>query len=165
MSAQIQIVAVGKIKEKHYTQAIAEYRKWLSRFCKLTLIEVEDEKNPKEYKNSKEHNEALTIKALNREALKIQSYLKNSVVIAMDIKGIKVSSERFSEIVKGYYESERDISFIIGGSLGLSREVLELSDLRLSMSDMTFPHRLARIMLIEQIYRAFKIIFNETYHK
>ena len=159
LSAKIQIIAVGKIKEKYYTDAAAEYKKRLSRFCKLTITEVEDERNPKE------PNEALTQRVLEKESLKIQPYLKNSVVIAMDIKGSKVSSERFSEIVRGYFENERDITFVVGGSLGLAADILESADLRLSMSDMTFPHQLARIMLIEQIYRAFKIIVNETYHK
>ncbi|MCL2163929.1 MAG: 23S rRNA (pseudouridine(1915)-N(3))-methyltransferase RlmH [Oscillospiraceae bacterium] len=159
MSNKIQIVAVGKLKEKYLCDAMAEYEKRLSRFCRLGIVEVADEKNPKGY------SEAETQIALNREAERILPHLKNSVVITLDAKGLKVNSEQFSRILGEYLEQRRDVAFVIGSSLGLGKGVIEASDMRLSMSDMTFPHQLARVILIEQIYRAFKIISNEKYHK
>ena len=105
------------------------------------------------------------MKVLTREASKILPHIKNTAVIAMDVKGLRFNSERFSEILKKYFESNKDITFVVGGSLGLGKDVLDMADMRLSMSEMTFPHQMARVMLIEQIYRAFKIIGNETYHK
>ena len=156
---KIQIVAVGKIKEKFYIDAVAEYSKRLSRFCRLSIAEVEDERDPKE------QNEAHVKKMLSREAASILPRLKNTAVIAMDVNGRKVDSERFAAILRELFEGDRDISFVIGGSYGLAKDVLDAADLSLSMSDMTFPHQLARVMLIEQIFRAFKIIGNEKYHK
>ena len=159
MSDRIQIVAVGKMKEKYFNETVSEYVKRLTRFCKLTVIEVGDERNPKE------QNKAQELIALSRESSRILQHIKNTTVVAMDVKGARVSSERFAEIIKSYYESNKSVSFVIGGSMGLGKDILDKSDLKLSMSDMTFPHQLARVILIEQLYRAFKIIANEVYHK
>jgi 23S rRNA (pseudouridine1915-N3)-methyltransferase len=158
---KIQIVAVGNIKEKHFKDAIAEYGKRLSRFCKLEIIEVDEEINPKE------QNGILTQRVLSKEAAKIMPRLRNCTVIALDVKGDRMSSERFAEQLKEYFYGSggRDIVFVVGGSLGLDESVLNAAKLKLSMSDMTFPHQMARVMLIEQIYRAFKITNNEKYHK
>ena len=159
MPMRIRVVAVGKIKEKYFSGAIEEYSKRLTRFCKLEIIEADDEKAPAGLAD------AQISQALEREGARVKPHLKNTVVISLDSKGQKVSSERFSEILRGYVGNGKALSFVIGGSLGISREILDLSDMRISMSDMTFPHQMARVMLLEQIYRAFKIIGNENYHK
>ena len=159
MSAKIKIVAVGRIKERHFRDTIAEYTKRLGRFCKLSIIEVEDEKNPPN------QSETLVSRVLKQECLRLMPHIKDTNTIAMDVSGQKITSERFSELLKDLFERDKDLSFVIGGSLGLDKEILERSDMRLSMSDMTFPHQLARVMLIEQIYRAFKILAHEKYHK
>ena len=156
---KIKIVAVGKLKEKFWRDAENEYAKRLSRFCKFEIIELPDLKNPDL------SSEALCLEVMKKEGKEILSKIKNEYVIAMCIEGRKVTSERFSEMLSEIPMRNPDITFVIGGSLGLSDEVKKRADMKLSMSDMTFPHALARVMLTEQIYRGFKILKGESYHK
>lgn len=156
----INIICVGKIKENYLKDAITEYSKRLSKYCKLNIIEVSDEQIPDSVNKKQSDN----IK--NMEGKKILSNIKNSYVISLDLKGKQFSSEEFSNKINNIslnYNSS--ITFIIGGSLGLSEEVLSHSNELICFSKMTFPHQLIRVFLLEQIYRAFKILNNETYHK
>ena len=156
----INIICVGKIKENYLKDAITEYSKRLSKYCKLNIIEVSDEQIPDSVNKKQSDN----IK--NIEGKKILSNIKNSYVISLDLKGKQFSSEEFSNKINNIslnYNSS--ITFIIGGSLGLSEEVLSHSNELICFSKMTFPHQLIRVFLLEQIYRAFKILNNETYHK
>lgn len=157
----IVIIAVGKLKEKYLKDAITEYKKRLSSYCKLEIIETQDESTPN--KSSKALDEIIKTK----EAGRIKKHLKrDSFVISMDIKGKKFTSMELSQEIRMLSLSGKsDITFIIGGSIGLADEILKLSDLRFSISDLTFPHQLVRLILIEQIYRSFKIIKGEPYHK
>ena len=157
----ITIIAVGKLKERYLRDASAEYQKRLSTLCKLNIVEVNPEKlsdNPsaKEIEN-----------ALNNEAKKIiEKIPKGAKVYSMCIEGKQRTSEELSkEIDNLALEGASNIVFIIGGSFGLSDEVKKLSAYRLSMSKMTFPHQIARIMLLEQIYRATQISIGTKYHK
>ena len=157
----VNIIAVGKIKEKYLKDAIAEYAKRLSRFCKLTVTEIPDE--PMSDKPSDAEKGAI----LNKEGEKILSTIKNTdVLVSLCVEGNQLTSEDFAqffstECVKG----ANTFTFIIGGSLGLLEEIKKKSKVRLSFSKMTFPHQLMRVILLEQIYRAFKINANESYHK
>ena len=156
----INIICVGKLKENYLKDAINEYCKRLSKYCKLDIIEIADEQIPNNI-NDKISNNIKTI-----EGSKITNYLKNSYVISLDLKGKQYSSEDFSkklEDISLFINS--NITFIIGGSLGLSDEVLEKSNELICFSKMTFPHQLIRVFLLEQIFRAFKIQNNETYHR
>lgn len=157
----INIICVGKVKEKFFCEAINEYSKRLSRFCLLNIIEVPDEKIPE---NSGVSMDEIIKK---KECLNILSHIKkDSYVIALDLAGKEYSSIDFSNKLNNLYSNiNSNITFIIGGSLGLSKDVLQASNELISFSKMTFPHQLIRIFLLEQIYRAFKIINNETYHK
>ena len=157
----INIICVGKIKENFFKDAIDEYSKRLSKYCNLNIIELPDEKIPN---NASEKEELLVKEKEGQEILKRIS--KDSYVISLDLRGKQFSSLEFSnklENISMNYNSS--ITFIIGGSLGISRNVLDISNELISFSKMTFPHQLFRIFLLEQIYRAFKISNNETYHK
>lgn len=158
---KINIIAVGKIKEKYLKEAINEYSKRLSAFANLQFFEVADEKCPE---NLSEADKKIVLK---KEGEKITQHIsKSSFVYALAIDGQKLSSEKFSEnIQKQMLGGFSEISFVIGGSLGLSDEVLQRSNYKISFSDMTFPHQLMRVILLEQIYRSFKIMKNEPYHK
>ncbi|HZJ99489.1 MAG TPA: 23S rRNA (pseudouridine(1915)-N(3))-methyltransferase RlmH [Tissierellaceae bacterium] len=157
----IKIIAVGKIKEKYIEEAIKEFSKRLSRYCNLMIIEVDDEKAP----------ENLSQKEMDlvkqREGQRILSKIpQNSFVISLEIQGREISSEELSKKMEDIMISGiNDITFIIGGSLGLWDEIRNRSDYRLSFSKMTFPHQLMRLILLEQIYRSWKIMKNEPYHK
>ncbi|MCQ2507086.1 MAG: 23S rRNA (pseudouridine(1915)-N(3))-methyltransferase RlmH [Lachnospiraceae bacterium] len=157
----ISIICVGKIKENFYTEAIAEYSKRLSRFCKLNIIEVPDEKIPE---NASLKEEELV---KEKEGKKIIAKIPASAfVYTLEIGGKAYSSDEFaSEIASQGLSGNSHLVFIIGGSLGLSSEVRKLSDSKLSFSKFTFPHQLMRVILLEQIYRGFKINANEPYHK
>lgn len=154
---KINIVAVGKVKEKYFLDGINEYKKRLSRFCDFNIIEIEEEnfKNPTP-------SEIEIIK--EKEAQKILANLKGKTVV-MAIEGKKFSSEKLAQTIKEYQNYSSAITFIIGGSYGLSDKVKNVADIKLSFSDMTFPHTLFRLMLTEQIYRAFTILEGITYHK
>ena len=159
---KITILTVGKIKEKFYTQAIAEYAKRLSRYCKLNIIEVADEKTP-------DHaGEALEQKIKEKEGERLLKYIEaeNAYVIALAIDGKMPDSVELSERIGQLGVSGvSHIMFVIGGSLGLDERVLRRADAKLSFSKMTFPHQLMRVILLEQIYRSYRIINHEPYHK
>ena len=156
----INVLCVGKIKENFFKDAISEYSKRLSRYCKLNIIELPDEKIP-DKTNSKIENEIKTKECNNI----INHIKKDSYIICLDIKGKELSSEQFSETIENISMESSQITFIIGGSLGLTEEVLNISNKKICFSKMTFPHQLIRVFLLEQIYRAFKISNGETYHK
>lgn len=157
----IDIICIGKLKEKFWRDAVAEYAKRLGRFCSFSVIELKEARLPA---NASAADETAVKETEGRaviEALKEHSY-----VIALDVQGRQYDSVRFAELLEDRMNMGTGrIVFIIGGSLGLSEEVLQRADLRLSFSKMTFPHQLMRVILAEQIYRCFKIIRNETYHK
>ncbi len=157
----ISIIAVGKLKEKYLKMAIDEYSKRLSRYCKLEIIELPDEKTPD---NASEKEE---IQIKEKEGKLILSKIKdNSYVVAMDLKGKHLTSEEFSKFISNCgVMGNSNIVFVIGGSLGLSEEVIKRANYKLCFSKMTFPHQLFRVMLLEQIYRGFRIMNNEPYHK
>ena len=158
---KITLITVGKIKEKYLKDAIAEYSKRLSRYCKLEIIEVADEKTP--------DNASETVEDGNRdkEGERILKYVKDDAyVVTLEIKGKLLTSEELAEkIDKLGIQGTSHIIFIIGGSIGLGKEVLKRSDYALSFSKMTFPHQLMRVILLEQIYRSYRIISHEPYHK
>ncbi len=154
---KIRILCVGKIKEKFYREAIKEFQKRLQPFCKLEIIEVKDEKV------SPSVTEDLVI---SRESQKLMSKMRDGYFIALTPDGKMLDSVQLSDNIKSLINSSQTpINFIIGGSLGLSDEILKKCQLKLSFSRLTFPHQLFRVMLLEQIYRSFKIINNQTYHK
>ncbi len=157
----IKIICVGKIKEKFMKQGIDEYAKRMGRYGKLEIIELADEKT----KENLNENEINLIKKKEAERI-IGKLPQNSYNIALAIEGEKLSSEELATKLEGLMvEGKSSLVFIIGGSLGLSKDVLDLCDYSLSFSKMTFPHQLMRMILLEQIYRAFRIINNEPYHK
>ena len=158
---KISILCVGSIKEKFYRDAILEYSKRLSRYCKLEIIEVPDEKTPD---NASAKDEEIILK---KEALKLEKKLpENAYIIGLAIEGKKYDSVGFSENIDRLLVSgEGHLVFIIGGSLGIDKELKKKCNALMSFSDMTFPHQLMRVILLEQIYRAFRISNNEPYHK
>lgn len=158
---KITILAVGKIKEKYFADAIREYAKRLNRYCRLEIIEVADEPVPE---HASGHEEDL-IRA--REGERLKRYIKEGAyVISLAIQGRQVSSEEFSEKIEELgIHGESHIVFIIGGSIGIDQRILQESRERISFSKMTFPHQLMRVVLLEQIYRGFRIMKGEPYHK
>lgn len=158
---KITIIAVGKIKEKFYKDAIDEYAKRLSKYCKLSILEVTDEKTP-------EHaSETVNQQILAKEGERIRNMIpKDSYVISLAIEGHKYDSVGFAnEIHRLTLQGKSHITFIIGGSLGIWDEIKNISHAKISFSDMTFPHQLMRVILTEQLYRSFRILNNEPYHK
>lgn len=158
---KITVITVGKIKEKYLKDAIDEYRKRLSKYCKLEIVEVADEKTPDNASTVVEDS------IRSKEAERILKYVKDDAyVITLEINGKQVSSEELADKVEKLgIQGVSHIIFIIGGSIGLGREVLEKSDFALSFSKMTFPHQLMRVILLEQVYRSYRIINGEPYHK
>lgn len=158
---KITVLTVGKIKEKYFTAAITEYAKRLSRYCKLEIVEVPDEKTPDKAP------EAINQQIKEKEGEKLLAHIKDDeYVIALVIQGKELSSEQLAEKIAGLtLNGKSHLIFIIGGSLGLSDAVIKRADYHLSFSPMTFPHQLMRVVLLEQIYRAFKINTGEPYHK
>jgi 23S rRNA (pseudouridine1915-N3)-methyltransferase len=158
---KIKIICVGKIKEKFMVQAIDEYAKRLSRFCNFEVCELNDAKIP----DKPSESECRMVKESEGEAI-LKHISKDSFVISLCVEGKSLSSEEFADKIANIALSGKStIDFIIGGSLGLSDAVKKRSDYRLSFSSFTFPHQLMRLILSEQIYRAFKINANEEYHK
>lgn len=154
----VQILCVGNIKEKFYTDAIEEYRKRLQSFCKLEITEL------KEYKFTKENSQEI-LTALNSEGKEILKKIKG-YAIALAINGKNYSSEELSKHIEQLgVNGNSQITFIIGSSYGLSKEVLDNVNEKMSFSKFTFPHQLMRVILLEQIYRAFTIINGKNYHK
>lgn len=158
---KIRIITVGKVKEAFFRDAILEYSKRLSKFCNLEIIEVNDEMTPDKA------SETETAKILKKEGDRILSKIKDTdFLITLEIEGKKLSSEALAGKINSLgISGVSTIDFVIGGSLGLSDEIKKLSDFSISFSDMTFPHQLMRVILLEQIYRAFKINAGEPYHK
>ena len=158
---KITILTVGKIKEKYLRDAIAEYSKRLSRYAKLEIIEVADEKTPDSASETVETN----IK--NKEAERLLKYIRDDAyLITLEIKGKQLTSEELAQKIDTLgVQGTSHIIFVIGGSLGLGEEVLKRSNYALSFSKMTFPHQLMRVILLEQVYRSYRIMNGEPYHK
>jgi len=158
---KITVIAVGKIKEKYFTLAIDEYAKRLTRYCKLEIIELQDEKTPD---NS---SDATNLQIKAKEGDKILASIKeDAYVVALAIEGKMLDSVELSEKIETLgVNGTSHITFVIGGSLGLDNRVMNRADYKLSFSKMTFPHQMMRVILLEQIYRAYRIMGNEPYHK
>lgn len=150
----IKIITVGKLKERYLIDAVEEYKKRLNKYTKIEIIEVKDESSYEEDKNKE------------KEAENIIKYINDKdFIITMEIEGKEISSTEFASKIENIFNENSNITFIIGGSYGLSNRIKELSNYKLSFSKMTFPHQLFRVILLEQLYRAFKINNNESYHK
>ena len=158
---KITVITVGKIKEKYLRDAIAEYTKRLSRYCKLEIIEVADEKTPDQA------GETVEEQIRDKEGERILKHIRDDMyVITLEIGGKMVSSEELADKINMLgIRGQSSVAFVIGGSIGLGREVLKRSDYALSFSKMTFPHQLMRVILLEQVYRSYRIINGEPYHK
>ena len=158
---KITVITVGKIKEKYLRDAIAEYSKRLSRYCKLEIIETPDEKTPDQASETEEE------KIRAKEGERLLKHIKDDMyVITLEIGGKMLSSEEFARKMETLgVQGKSSIAFVIGGSIGLGKEVLKRSDYALSFSKMTFPHQLMRAILLEQVYRGYRIMNGEPYHK
>ena len=158
---KITLIVVGKIKEKYFTDAVKEYAKRLTRYCKLEIVELEDEKTPDRA------SEAEEVQIKKKEGERILKAVKDGTyTIALAIEGKKMTSEQFAKKIETLgIQGKSQINFVIGGSLGLDERILKMVDYSLSFSDMTFPHQLMRVILLEQIYRGYRISFGEPYHK
>lgn len=158
---KITILAVGKIKEGYFRDAVSEYSKRLSKYCRLEIIEVADEKTP-EHAGERQQEQIR-----EKEADRLLRYIKEDAYICpLAIEGKRFTSAAFAQRIEQLgIQGKSHIIFIIGGSLGLHDKVLQRADEKLSFSDMTFPHQLMRVILLEQIYRACRINANEPYHK
>lgn len=158
---KITILCVGKVKEKFYRDAIDEFAKRLSRYCKLEIVEVSDEKTDEQASDT----EIRLVKEKEGERL-LKNIKDDAYVITLCIDGKQLDSEELSEkIEKLGIQGTSHIYFVIGGSLGLSDEVIKRADFKLSFSKMTFPHQLMRVILLEQVYRSYRIMNHEPYHK
>ena len=156
----IQIVCIGKIKESYLKDAINEYSKRLQKYCKLNILELPDEKIPDKL------NDSISNEIKNKESKKILDHIKkDSYIICLDLHGKEFTSEEFSKNIEYLSLETSHITFIIGGSLGLSEALLKKSHQKICFSKMTFPHQLIRVFLLEQIFRSFKISNGETYHR
>lgn len=158
---KITVITVGKIKEKYLRDAIGEYSKRLNKYCKLEIIEVADEKTPENA------SETVIEMIKSKEAERIMKHLKeDAYIITLEIQGKQLTSEELADKIDSLgIQGKSHIIFVIGGSLGLGEDVLQKSDYALSFSKMTFPHQLMRVILLEQIYRSYRIIKQEPYHK
>lgn len=155
-----KLIVLGSLKEKYLKEASREYEKRLSRYCDLEICEIEP------VRLSDKPSESEIESALKKEAELINKKIpQNTKIITLCVEGKPLSSEKFAKDIENQVAIGRGLCFIIGSSYGLSEEIKKLSDMRLSLSEMTFPHQLFRIMLLEQIYRAFKINEGSTYHK
>ncbi len=158
---KITIISIGKIKEKFYKNAVLEYEKRISAYAKLDMIVLKDEKAPANLSEKSMEQ----VKVVEGKRI-IESLREDSFVIVLDKFGTQMDSVNFSKKIQDLgIRGKSHLSFVIGGSLGLSKEVISRADLLLSFSDMTFPHQLMKVILLEQIYRAFKIAKGEIYHK
>ncbi len=157
---RINIICIGRLKEKYWTEAVNEYMKRLGAYCDPFITELKESKLTGEGQAA----EAAVKKAEGRDIL--SRIDKGSYVITLEIRGKKLSSEQFADKINTLsIDGKSDIVFVIGGSLGLDEEVSKRADFKISFSDMTFPHQMMRVILLEQTYRCFKIIRGETYHK
>lgn len=160
-AVKITVISVGKLKEKYLKDAIAEYAKRLGRYCRLELLEVADEKTPEHAGSASEEG----VRAKEGERI-LRLLRDDAYIITLEIDGAQLSSEKLAERIEDLgIQGKSHIIFIIGGSIGLGEEVRRRSDFALSFSKMTFPHQLMRVILLEQIYRSFRIINGEPYHK
>jgi len=150
----IKIICVGRVKEKFYREAIDEYTKRLTKYTKLEIIEVSDVDF---------HNKDMVLDREKENILKVLN--DKDYIITLEIEGKQISSIEFSKKIDNIFLNNSNITFIIGGSYGLHKDIKNMSNYALSFSDFTFPHQLFRIVLLEQIYRSFKIQKNESYHK
>ncbi|MEG1548271.1 MAG: 23S rRNA (pseudouridine(1915)-N(3))-methyltransferase RlmH [Clostridia bacterium] len=157
----IKILCVGRLKERFYTDAAAEFIKRLSRYAVVELVEVPDEKAPETL------SAALRAQVISAEGARLLERIGESeYTVALAIEGKKMGSPQLASVLEGLMtDGKSRFTFVIGGSLGLSPQVMARADMALSFSDMTFSHQIFRIMLLEQLYRSFKIINNEPYHK
>lgn len=157
----IQVICIGKLKETYWSQAIAEYSKRLRRYCSFDIVELKEARLPDKATAAEEE------KVKEEEGRSILSKInENTYVITLEIQGKQLSSEELAQKIESLsIDGKSHIAFVIGGSLGLSKQVSQRADFRLSFSKMTFPHQMMRVILLEQIYRSYKIIRNETYHK
>ena len=158
---KLTVIAVGKIKEKYLKDAVTEYSKRLSRYCKLEIIEAADEKTP-------DHASVAVEDAIRaKEGERLLKHIRDDMyVITLEIGGKMLTSEEFAEKIETLgVQGKSSIAFVIGGSIGLGEEVLKRSDFALSFSKMTFPHQLMRVVLLEQVYRGYRIVNGEPYHK
>ncbi len=157
----VEIICIGKLKEKYWRDASAEYAKRLGRFCRFKITELKESRLPENASAADEE----TVKYKEGEEI-LKALKKQQYVVALDIRGTEIDSEKLAARLDRLMTSgTSDVAFIIGGSLGLSQDVISRADFRLSFSPMTFPHQMMRIILQEQLYRCFKIIHNEAYHK
>ncbi len=152
---------MGNLKENYWKDAVSEYGKRLKRYCDFSIVEVKESREPDNASpadwNKMKDAEGLGI---------LKNIKKEEYVIALAINGVKLDSEGLADKIRNFgVMGKSNITFLIGGSFGLSREVMDIAHMKLSFSDLTFPHQLMRVILTEQIYRSFKIIHNETYHK
>ena len=157
----ITVITVGKLKERYFREAVEEYSTRLSKYCKLDIVEVPDEKAPENLSRAQE------LEIIRKEGQGILKHIReDAYVIALAIQGKLLSSEGLAEFINNLgIKGRSNVVFVIGGSLGLSEEVLRRADYQLSFSAMTFPHQLMRVVLLEQVYRGFRIIKGEPYHK
>ena len=157
----ISVICVGKLKERYWSDAVAEYSKRLKSYCSLDIVELKESRLPDKAGPAEE----LAVK--EAEGIEILKKIKdNMYVITLEVKGKMLSSEKLAAKIENLgIDGVSNIAFVIGGSLGLSEAVSRRADFKLSFSEMTFPHQMMRVVLLEQIYRSFKIIKNETYHK
>ena len=156
----INIICVGKLKEGYLKQAVEEYSKRLKKYCELNIIEISDEQLPSKI------NDSIIEQVKEKECKKIMENIRNdSYVIPLDLRGKQYTSEEFSNKIDNIQtQGYSNITFIIGGTLGLTNEILNRANETICFSKMTFPHQLIRVFLLEQIFRGFKISKNETYH-
>lgn len=157
---RITLIALGKLKEKYLSEAVKEYSKRLSAYCKLEMIELEP------IRLSDKPSDAEILNVLEKESeLILKKIPQGSEVITLCVEGKSFSSPEFASKIESFENMGKSITFIIGSSYGLSEKIKKMSSVRLSVSEMTFPHQLFRVMLLEQIYRAFKINEGSAYHK
>ena len=157
----IQIICIGKLKEKYWTDAIAEYSKRLSRYCSLEIVELKESRLPDKAGPAEEEQ----VKTEEGKAI-LKAIKDGTYVVTLEILGKQLSSTELADKMESLsIEGKSNVAFVIGGSLGLSDEISRRADYKLSFSKMTFPHQMMRVILLEQIYRGFKIIKNEAYHK
>ncbi|MCI8609734.1 MAG: 23S rRNA (pseudouridine(1915)-N(3))-methyltransferase RlmH [Firmicutes bacterium] len=158
---RIRVICIGKLKERYWSEAITEYSKRLSRFVNLEIVELKEARLPDKASAADEE------KVKEEEGKSILAKIEDGTyVITLEIQGKQFSSEELAHKVEQLgLEGHSDIVFVIGGSLGLSQQVSKRADFKLSFSKMTFPHQMMRVVLLEQVYRSFKIIRHETYHK
>lgn len=157
---RVKIIALGKLKEKYLRDAADEYAKRLSKYCNFEIIEI----NPEKLQDNPSDREILSALAKEKEAI-LKKIPQNAYTVALCVEGKQCDSVKFSRLFTDYTDFDGGICFIIGSSYGLSDDIKKIAKQKLSVSEMTFPHQLFRVMLFEQIYRGFKIIEGGTYHK